>query len=401
MKCISFALSLCLVTGSALAQSEISTEIGASGLTATQARLAGLSDPTDADRFALGGVTFLRAIEKSLQLRWQVGMNDSFSELPVLRLPIEPNPNPVPLEPAMIAGMFETLTSDMTEARAALADIPETAEFGVEISLGDVWFDVNANGTRDEGEDLMQIAGRMLLGPRAAREMAEQPELPTIRFDTADTFWLTAYTHFLSGISEVILAYDPTDAITEVLETNAALAELDTEQPPANAIDQQFGIFIDRFAMAYLAATGQPDTDRALAAHGHFLSMIEANRTFWRLVAQETDNQAEWLPNDAQTAAIGIEVPERTGQVWLSVLDDAEALLNGEKLIPYWRLDKGAGLNMQRMFTDPRPLDIVGMVQGYAALPYAEKGERVSGENWTRFERMLRGDAMLFVVFLN
>lgn len=383
----------------AAAQSDLSAEIGARGLEAVRSRLAAASAPTDAERFALGGVTFLRAIEVTLQERWRVGLNMRYTEIPVLRLPVPKNPAPEPFEPPFVRNLFGGVADDMEAARAALAGVPEGSQFGLEIALSDLWFDIDMDGARGQGEALMEVAGLALLGARGLARADLQDVV--IRFDAADVAWLMAYTHFVAGVSEVVLAYDPTEAIGGVLEVNAALAALDTDLPPGNAMDMEFGFFVDRLAMVWHAMRGEPNRDHAAAAHGHFLAMIADNRRFWRLAAAETDDDKEWLPNDAQKAALGFEVPGGTGAVWQGVLDDAEALLKGEKLIPYWRLDRGAGLNLKRMFLEPRPVDLVDWSQGAGALPYAEKGVRVSGDNWFRFEQMFRGDALLFVLFLN
>ena len=93
--------------------------------------------------------------------------------------------------------------------------------------------------------------------------------------------------------------------------------------------------------------------------------------------------------------------PAGTGARWLAVLDDAEKLLNGQVLIPYWRLRQGAGLNLQSMFEDPIPVDIAEWVHGVGLMRYAEEGQRLARDNWLDFTRLARGDTMMFVVFLN
>ncbi len=63
------------------------------------------------------------------------------------------------------------------------------------------------------------------------------------------------------------------------------------------------------------------------------------------------------------------------------MLADAEAVLKGERLVPYLWLGEEAGVNVGRMFTDPRPIDIPMWIQGLGALPYLEKGRPVSMQN--------------------
>ena len=398
MRATMLATLLALVP--ALAAAQISGEIGRTGLEATEARLAAVASPTDADRFALGGVRFLRTVEQSLQLRWRVGLTDQMQMLPFLRLPLAENPAPAPFDPAMIASLFRAVTTGMDAAREPLSAIPATSDFGVEIALADLWFDVNANATRDTGEDMLDIAGPMMLGWRWAERDPATPA-PVIRFDVADAAWLSAYTHLLGGIGDVVLAHDPTAAIATTLDAKAAMLALRSTPPDIFAMDQSFGESVDIAAIVLAALNQTPDAARATSAHTHFLAMVTDNRRFWAEVALETDNAAEWLPNDAQQSALGLVVPQGAGAAWLNVLADFEGLLNGTKLAPYWRLDAGAGINVGKMFTDPRPIDLAGWIQGADALPYMQRGTVVDAASWTGFENLVGGEAMLFSVFLN
>ena len=130
--------------------------------------------------------------------------------------------------------------------------------------------------------------------------------------------------------------------------------------------------------------------------------MVAYNRVFWSRVAAETDNSGEWLPGGSQTSALGIVLPPETGTVWLGVLTDIEALLKGDLLAPYWRLDdQASGINVARLFTEPAPVDLMEWIQGAGALPYIEQGRVMQGESWSRFEGMMGGEAMLMTLFLN
>ena len=390
-------LAALFLTASAAAAQDtaISDMIATDGLAATEAKLsADQSTPTQ--QFALGGVRFLRAIEKTLQTRWRLGMNTDFSELPVLRLPVPANETPDPFTPDAITQLFEVLNTDLVAAAEPLGSIADTDAVDLPIRLTDLWFDINMNASRDEGEGVAEVGGIALTG-----RPTDIIESPVIHFDTADAAWLAAYTHFLSAFGELLQAFDPTEQIARVSEASAAMAALGDESGYSNALDYQFGTHIDRVAIILMTLNQQPDATHTRAAHAHLVQMIAHNEALWARVAAETDNQGEWIPNDNQQQALGLEVPEGTGETWQAVLADAKALLNGDKLIPYWRLREGAGLNLQKMFHDPVPVDLVEWVHGIALLPFAEEGERVTPDNWFRFERMMRGDALLFVAFLN
>lgn len=391
-----FLLALALLASPAAAET-ISEEIARAGISPTEARLAALPSPTNEDLFALAGLRFLGGVEAALQLRWQTGIRSDWSELPILRLPIPENPAARPFVPADVTTLLTGLDADMDSARAALTQLGDTP-FAVEIRLADLWFDINMNGTRDEGEDIASVAGLTLGG---ARMIAVPVPDPVIRFDTADAAWLTAYTHFLSGFVSTAMAYKPEPAIQRVMDSSAAIYALWGDTPPPNALDMMFGRQVDRVAMVLFALSKTPDKALASDAHGHFLSMIEENRRFWTLVGLEEDNDREWVPNDRQVSGLGLNVPPGTGERWQAVLADAEALLKGEALIPHWRFGAEAGINLKKAFENPPAVDLVTWIQGEGLLPYAEKGRRISTAAWNDFERLVSGDAILFAVFLN
>jgi hypothetical protein len=76
-----------------------------------------------------------------------------------------------------------------------------------------------------------------------------------------------------------------------------------------------------------------------------------------------------------------------------------EDVLEGRKLIAHWRFtDKG--INVRRMFEDPRTFDPVMIAQGAAVIPYLEEGERVSGQTaLTLLDVFERGFFAYFVWF--
>lgn len=375
----------------------ISEEIARAGIGPTTDRLAALLAPTNEELFALAGLRFLVGVESALQLRWQTGVRADWSELPILRLPIPENPNARAFEPADFTKLLTGLDAEMDSAREVLTRLGDEP-FALDLRMADLWFDIDMNGTRGEGEDIASVAGLTLGGTRM---VAEPVADPVIRFDTADAAWLTAYTHFLSGFVSTALAYDPEPAIRRVIDSSAAIYALWGDTPPPNALDMMFGRQVDRVAMVLFALSKTPDKTLALDAHGHFLSMIEENRRFWSLVRLEEDNDREWVPNDRQTSGLGLNVPPGTGERWQAVLADAEALLMGEALIPHWRFGAEAGVNLRRAFENPPAVDLVTWIQGEGLLPYAEKGRRISSASWNDFERLVSGDAILFAVFLN
>lgn len=395
-----FPLAFIAATPFAASSETISQEIARTGLTATETRLAALTERAPDEQLALGGVQFLRAIEGTFQTRWAAGLTDRTGILPLLRLPLEDNPNPPPFDHKIIAQIFRDAEAHLTTAQTSLAAAPSDGDYGLTVSLGDLWFDVNANATRDAGEDLLDIAGPALLGWQWAERDPAIPA-PVIRFDAADAAWLSAYAHLLTGISEIVLAYDPTEPVSRVMGARATMAQWGEAPPDFIFGGQTAPDSFDIIAMVLATLDQTPDAPLMLAARDHLLACIAENRRFWTLVGMETDNTQEWLPNDKQTSALGITLPAGTGLAWQAVLTDGEAILKGEKLVPYWRIGDKGGVNVARIFTDPKAVDVAGWIQGWGALPYLETGALVTPESWSAFENLVGGDPMLLSIWLN
>ncbi|MDZ4087009.1 MAG: hypothetical protein U1E69_09415 [Tabrizicola sp.] len=399
------ALFALLILATPAAAETLSQEIGATGIAPTLARLKAQPEPALEDIFAIGGLHFLGAVERALQLQWRTGADQVAGNagdtlgLPFLRLPVPPNPAPEPFNGALITQLFTHIDADMAAARTALATLPQDEEFGLELTFSDLWFDVNLNGTREPEEDALTILGPQLLGWEWQAPDPAAPPL-TIRFDTADAAWLTAYTHVMSGVANTVLAFDPATSIDRVIASRTALKVAQPSSDDFN-FDASFGQFLDAFAMLEGAVNQQPDATRAKAAKDHFLAMIAENRRFWSLVAVEADNDREWVPNDKQTSALGFTLPPGTGDTWLGVLADGEALLQGRLLLPYWRGTDGQGINLGRMFDDPAPISITGWLQGWAAVPYLEQGPVITPTSLRQFDGLMGGNAGLMMVFLN
>ena len=376
------------------AQTDVVGLIESEGLRAAQAELAALPDPSPDERFALGAVQFLGGVELALQTRWRHGTPEALGivlGMPVMRLPLPENPTPAPFTGSVLTKMFERIEADMTAAAATLDGIGDADAVGLAVPLNALWFDINANGSRDVGEGMAEFWNPTL----AFDPLAPLPEV-TVRFDTADAAWLSAYAHLLATVSETMLAIDMAPAIDEVLTGAMAMSRY----PGQSQFDSYSGI-IDGVAVVLRALDGVPDAMRLESARSHALAMIADNRIFWERVGAETDNEMEWIPNPRQTSALRLPFPEETGPRWLAVLRDAEALLEGELLLPYWRVSPAVGLDLRAMIADPPDLDLVGLIHGFSLVPYMKDGRRIDGETLRQFEAMLAGDALLYMVILN
>lgn len=378
----------------ALADTDVSALIRDRGLAGAEAELAAIADPTASDLFGLGGVRFLRGVERALQTRYQTGLSPAIGMLgvPLLRLPVPENPAPAPFDPATVTTLFTAALADMEGAVTALDAIG--GEVAVRLNTADIWFDIDGNGSRGGGEDMASVV---------ALGLGTQLPAITVNFDTADAAWLRAYAHLLAGVSETVLAFDPTTAIARVHDATAAMNAINAEaaEPWGTGLHVEIGPYVDYAAIVLTALQVRPDPARLAAARDHFLATVQDNRRFWTDVARETDDDAEWIPNKHQHSATGMVFPPDTGTMWLAVLDDAEAVLTGQALIPYWRLAGDAGIDLSAIIADPPEMDLIGLAQGGDLLPYVRHGRVMNANSLALFSAMIGGDAGLFMVMLN
>lgn len=354
------------------------------------------SGPSAETGFLLGGIQFLEAVEHILQVRY-ASYNGSLPLIPGMRneLPFNPDSR---FDPAFLEHAASGALEHLSEAMTALTPALEGA-FETDVPLDAIWFDINANGSRDSWESLEVLMASLGTAPDPSFD-------GTIRFDTADAEWLAAYIHVISGTSELVLAFDPTPAITQVYEGRVKLNQLGA---PANSgfINDDF---IDVAAATLLTLRGQLDANRTRAAHAHFKAMIEHNQAFWTELNEETDDHLEWLPNPNQTSAFGLEIPDEMADGWQDVLAEIDEILDGEKLVPFVRIGmnqtanengQGVGLNLKKLFQEPGDMDLILWIQGAGAVPYLETGTLADGRAWRQFQQLTRGNGLVFAVLLN
>ncbi|NNE56592.1 MAG: hypothetical protein HKN36_00645 [Hellea sp.] len=358
--------------------------------------LATQSSP--AAQFELGVVETMRAIETVYRYRY-----DHFSgQLPLTpggrhRLPTNPDAE---FDPAFIDNAMRDGLVHLKRATNALENA-SGKDFAVVLNVDDFWFDIDQDGKQGENEALMQYLPGILGNPNSMR-WREVPEIGEIRFDTADADWLLAYAHTLSGMAEIVLAMDTAPAIKQITDGREALLD---GRDPSNMFG--FDEEVDSFAAFIMIMRGAPKAEHSRRAHKHFLAMVDANQDFWKRLEEEDDDDREWIPNSRQSSALGPQVPPELAESWQHVLGDIRDLLEGRKLVPYWRIeqaeDGGAeyGLNLKAIFMDPPDTDIILLIQGASLAPYLEKGELVDRDAWREFSRLTGRQTGMFALWFN
>ncbi len=359
------------------------------------------SDAKDDDaRFALGVVQTLAGGERLMQSLHRYGLNPAWTTmLPFVRLPVPANPNPEPLTNEAFRQIIVELLADFARAEATLAAI-QADEVRLPLHVGLYRLDFDGDGRADADEALWQLYAR-ITGQRVNEAIAAEF---AITADRGDAHWLRGYIHLLSAMGEMFLAYD-TSALhdyTAQLFFPTAKTKF-TEGPNYNFNPWPRELLFDGIAFVHLLDFPVAEPERLQAAHGHWLAVIEQSRLSWKAILAETDDEQEWVPSPKQkNAAIpGAVITDGMVQGWHAVLDELEAVLTGEKRVPFWRGNEKVGVNVRRVFFEPTEFDLVMWVQGGAALPYLEKGEQTDAGFWRRLQSEFRGQFFWFALWVN
>ncbi len=143
------------------------------------------------------------------------------------------------------------------------------------------------------------------------------------------------------------------------------------------------------------------EPQRLLKVRQNYLEVMRLNRVTWKAAMAETDNDREWLPNANQDSPFdGVRMTKELITSWLKIIDEAEAVLNGEKLLPHLRFSKG--INLRRFFEQARHFDLVMFLSGPNAVAYFETGKEVTSQRtWDALTRPFGRNFGLFMVWLN
>ena len=358
--------------------------------------------------YAAGAVQFFIALERLGQGLHRHGFESPRSfMLPLMRLPVPDNAKPEPLTYEGLRKILADFHDAMAASATTLAMVPDQAEIGIEVDLGQLGIDLNEDGAIAADESIAAIMAAMA---NAGSMPSGAGPAPTFRFDRADGYWLQGYANFLMAQADFWLAHDfylAFDQSFHMLFPKAKLPMQDQLVPldngSSNMIASEWRI-ADFISFIHLVNWPVAEPERRQAARAELLEMIRLSRVNWKAIRAETDNDREWLPGPQQTGAnqlTGLEVTETEVEAWHAVLDTAKDLLEGRKLLPHFRFaDKG--INMKRFFTEPQTFDLVLSITGPGIVPYLEKGPILSSEDWWAIQRRFGGPGfMTFALWFN
>jgi len=406
-----FAVICC--QGRAFAEPQVGTYLGsgklADGEKALNAMLKKNPDDDEA-RFSLGIVQFLQAVEQLGQSQHKYGlMHHRAGRIPFIRLPIPKNDDPEELSYQQCRAIFSQFSKDLELAEATLAKV-DTTDVKLPIHFGRIRLDLDGDGEATDEETFWRIFAVFNPGVNEAAGTTFR-----IGFDGGDVHWLRGYCHLLMTFCDVALAHD----WQELFERCGHWAYPRVKTPHTFLADEgnvdirgfEFRWIADVIATIHLINFPVEDPELMKSAHKHLQAMVAQSRASWTRILSETDNDDEWLPNPKQTAVIpNVRVRQEMIDGWHEFLDESEALLRGEKLIPFWRgyrekrdevFTQKRGVNLKRVFTEPRQFDLVMWVTGTGATPYLEEGELTDFRTWDRLMRVFGGEFFGFAIWFN
>jgi hypothetical protein len=352
----------------------------------------------DEVRAGLGICRFGRAVEKMAQTLYRHGLrvNSTFAgAVPFLRLPLPPNNAPQETKPDDLRAMLVQWIADMNSVEAALSKV-ENRELKLPVafakmylqyapgqpplSLGEVYSRIATNGRASGGEEFV------------------------VAVDYADVLWFRAYARLTSFMAEVILAHDA----KKLFEHTAHLAFPKAKSPYHEMFRQGWNDrgfeseIVDGIAFLHLLNVPVREPARMKAALENLEEAFRLSRKMWAAIQAETDDDREWIPNPRQKNGVipGVRITDDMVAGWTLFLNEMESIVAGKKLIPFWR-DRDRGINLRRMFTEPRDFDLILWIQGPGAEPFLEKGAQTDPATWNRLQQMFRGEFFGFAFYIN
>ena len=346
------------------------------GHMALTARLQEKPDDDQA-RFGLAVVQFLQGFENLGSSLYRYGLRTERAARGFTRIlsgTIPQNPNPEPFSYADMRVVLREFVDELNVAETTLAAIKDP-DVKLPLHVGLIKFDPIGQGK--------PISAKIVLGQNQPNIPPQMIDSFVVGFDRGDVCWLRGYLHLIAAWGEVLLAVDG----EQMFDTSAHIFFEKPVTPHAYLLEeprdleaiQRFDVRMIFDIIAYLHVMRFPmkEPERMKLSLQHLESAVAMSREMWVFYLKETDDEHEWIPNPKQTGVLQVKVTEPMIATWNEVLDEADDVLKGERLLPFWRGTPSTtrGINLRRIFTEPKPLDPFLWLQGTAATPYLENGE--------------------------
>lgn len=372
------------------------------GITALEAHLK-VQPKDDNARFGLGMIRLVKAIESFGQkhaayVPQTYGNADLKQVFGTIPAPKEPLTYP------RLRQIQQEWLDDLARVEAVLSKI-EAAEVKLPIHVANV--SLKFGGPDGESLNLLPLL-------RESRITAQGKEEDfVVAFDRADVDWLRGYCHLMSAVFEVGLAYDGQEFfdifMPRVLQHVKTPYQFVVDEATGFKGDNPFedggrllyGFVADIIAAIHVTRFPVIEPKRMTVALAHLEATVPLSRQMWKHVLAETDDDQEWIPSPKQKGAINVAVTQEMIDHWQLALDELEKILQGKKLLPFWRGKTELGVNLRQVFVKPGRLDPILWLQGAAAAPYLEKGDVTSPQTWQKINGAFGGQFPSFAFWFN
>ncbi|WP_298859567.1 hypothetical protein [uncultured Gimesia sp.] len=365
------------VSAAPLAEEYLTSGKLSDGVTALKSQLKKAPDDDEA-RFGLGVVQFFQSFEHLGSSLYKYGLRTegAFGGMPAqFRELLPQNPKPETISYSDVRQILQIWINDLNAAEKTLSAVKDP-KVTLPLHVAKIKIDLIGTGSLRDVTYLMRTVNT----PRE-REAANKADKFVIGFDRGDADWLAGYCNFLAAWGEIMLAVDG----QEIFNCTAHLyfEKVDTPYPFLLEGSRNFDdvwrfdrpLISDILAFIHLWRFEMKEPARMKVALAHLEDMQLHAKSMWKYYLAETDDENEWIPNPKQTGVLRVKVSQEMLDTWLAVLDETGLVLQGKKLIPFWRGKPGKqGVNLRRVFTEPRIIDPFLWVQGTAAVPYLEEG---------------------------
>ncbi|NBD95124.1 MAG: hypothetical protein GVY11_01430 [Gammaproteobacteria bacterium] len=360
------------------------------------------SPDDDQLRFALGFLQFAAAIEHLGQAWYDYGLrsrSDFARMMPFLRIPVPANPEPESIDYEQARAVLERLVEDLDRADETLAGIDDP-DVRLDLFPGRGYLDFNGNGTPEDDEALWRVVAAVT--PRSGLD-AETAAGFRVGLDAADVHWLRGYSNLLSALLDFYLSHDG----RRLFDHTAHLYFARPDTPHAFLADLEAGggmtsMVFDAVALIHLIDLPVTEPQRRERVVSRLLAVIEQSRRSWQAIGRETDDDREWVPAPGQTGVIpDAEVTPEMIEAWHGFLDEAESILAGDTLVPFWRGREPIGINLRRALLESERFDLVLWLQGTGVAPYFEDGPITESAFWRELRGAFGGRFVGFALWFN
>ena len=358
----------------------------------------------DQARFGLGTLQFLSAIETLCHSLYRHGLHGQLARelgIAFLRLPLPEAPKPEAVTYEDLRKMLEDLIVGLQRAETTLSGVKDD-KIKLPLHLGRIKLNLG------EGVlvPLTHLVGTFRPTPAEnlrGGSITRDAEWLVV-FDRGDVAWLRGYCHLLMGMAEFALAHDG----RELFDDSAQLFFARPQGPYATLLQLhpktasfEYEEIIDLISFIHVIRLPVQEPQREQAVLDHLQQMVVLSQESWRYILAETDDDHEWIPNPRQKSSLGGKVTQEMVDSWLAMLAELGPILEGKRLVPFWRAHDPRGVNLRRVFLEPRTFDLVLWIQGTAAVPYLESGPVTSPAVWREVERIFQGNFFGFAIWFN